>query len=228
MVKIVCQLVSFRWLRVSLRANVTQVSTPNTARGTYAKTAGKRREILDAAFAVFSEKGYESGSVREIAERAGMTHTAVLFHFKTKVELLAAVLEVRDEISRERFAAPSDSPLAQVLAYIDLLRDNLTDPGMIEMYSVLSAEATSSAHPAHEYFERRYDWIIAQAREALTEMQEAGTLRDGISADYAARTLIALADGLQLQFLYNRTGVDMVDTLRTFVQSIITVTLDDA
>ena len=38
---------------------------------------GRRGEILDAALAVFGEKGYEAGTMREIARRVGVTEPAI-------------------------------------------------------------------------------------------------------------------------------------------------------
>lgn len=199
------------------------MAVPSTARGSYARTPARRQEILDAAFEVFSQNGYENGSIREIAERSGITHTAVLFHFKSKVELLAAVLEERDQRTRSRFALDTTTPLGQLLAFIELVRDNLADPGMIELYTVLSAEATSAGHPAHTYFLNRYAWIIERAQAALVAMKSDGILHDWVEPDYAARTLIALADGSQLRWLYERDSDHMLTDLRTFVQSLITV-----
>jgi AcrR family transcriptional regulator len=48
--------------------------------------------ILAAARAVFAERGYAGGTIREIARRAGVTHGLVMRHFGTKERLLIAAL----------------------------------------------------------------------------------------------------------------------------------------
>lgn len=48
---------------------------------------GRRGEILDAALAVFSEKGYEGGTMREIAQRLGLTEPALYRHYAGKEAL---------------------------------------------------------------------------------------------------------------------------------------------
>lgn len=48
---------------------------------------GRRGEILDAALAVFSEKGYEGGTMREIASRLGLTEPALYRHYAGKEAL---------------------------------------------------------------------------------------------------------------------------------------------
>ncbi|MFD0657356.1 TetR/AcrR family transcriptional regulator [Thermocatellispora tengchongensis] len=50
-----------------------------------------RERILRAAQELFAQHGYQQTSVRAIAERLGLTKTAVLYHFGTKAEILSAL-----------------------------------------------------------------------------------------------------------------------------------------
>ena len=54
---------------------------------------GRRGEILDAALAVFAEKGYEGGTMRDIAARVGVTEPALYRHFSGKQGLFATLIE---------------------------------------------------------------------------------------------------------------------------------------
>jgi AcrR family transcriptional regulator len=51
-----------------------------------------RAAILEAARAVFTERGYARGTIREIAQRAGVTHGLVMRHFGSKERLIIAAL----------------------------------------------------------------------------------------------------------------------------------------
>jgi AcrR family transcriptional regulator len=53
---------------------------------------GRRGEILDAALSVFVEKGYEGGTMRDIAQRVGVTEPAIYRHFASKEELFLELL----------------------------------------------------------------------------------------------------------------------------------------
>jgi AcrR family transcriptional regulator len=55
---------------------------------------GRRGEILDAALSVFAEKGYASGSMRDIAARVGVTEPALYRHFPGKQALFLALVRV--------------------------------------------------------------------------------------------------------------------------------------
>jgi AcrR family transcriptional regulator len=48
---------------------------------------GRRGEILDAALGVFAEKGYDRGTMRQIAERLGVTEPALYRHYAGKEAL---------------------------------------------------------------------------------------------------------------------------------------------
>ena len=52
-----------------------------------------RAKILDAAFAVLSRQGYENTSIKDIAEEAGVAQGLVHYHYKSKQQLVLAVLE---------------------------------------------------------------------------------------------------------------------------------------
>jgi AcrR family transcriptional regulator len=49
--------------------------------------------ILQAAFTVLSRQGYENTSIKDIAEEAGVAQGLVHYHFKSKQQLVLAVLE---------------------------------------------------------------------------------------------------------------------------------------
>lgn len=201
------------------------MGSPGTLRGSYAKTAERRREILDAGVEVFSSSGFRNGSIREIAERVGISQAGLLHHFSNKNELLAGVLELRDDISRERMNLTPGNGIATIRGLVDLVEYNASMPGLVELHCVLSAEATSPEHPAHHYFINRYTYVVAVATESFETMRDRGELIDGVDPASAARTLIALMDGLQVQWLLDRSSVNMVDEVRSYVRPLLTVEL---
>ena len=56
-----------------------------------ANAADGRSRILVAALHVFATSGFEGSSLRQIARHAGEMHQLVVYHFKTKDELIAAM-----------------------------------------------------------------------------------------------------------------------------------------
>ncbi len=67
----------------------------NTATSSYASAADTREKILDAAEALFVEKGYSATSLRAIATSAEVNLAATNYHFGSKEGLFQAVLHRR-------------------------------------------------------------------------------------------------------------------------------------
>ena len=64
--------------------------------GTDERRTDTRQQIRAVALELFAEQGYERTSLREIAERLGVTKAAVYYHYRTKEEI--AEWQARDPI----------------------------------------------------------------------------------------------------------------------------------
>lgn len=194
--------------------------------GGYSKGRIRREDILGAAVGMYAEAGYHGSSLREIARRVGITHAGLLYYFPSKEALLAAVLERRDAEDTEREHLSGTPGLEALLRLIALAAHNVRHPGIVDLYSRLAAEAVSEDHPAHDYFEQHYRMARGYAAESFKALAADGRLREDVDPEHAALTLVALMDGLQVQWLSNRAGVDLVGTLRRHLASQLTVPLD--
>jgi AcrR family transcriptional regulator len=193
--------------------------------GGYLKGRIRREDILTSAVALYAEAGYQGSSLREIAKRVGITHAGLLYHFPSREALLAAVLERRDadDAERERLAGPPGlDALRRLLA---LAEYNVRHPGIVDLYARLAAEAVAPGHPAHDYFERHYAQARSYAIESFQVLAGRGELRSGVDPVYAGLTFVALMDGLQVQWLSNPGGVDLIGALRRYLQDLLTVPL---
>lgn len=227
--------------------------TPDTLRPhRYAKGAARRQEIIRAAMSVFSTIGYNKSSMLEISEKVGLTRAGLAHYFPTKESLLTAVLEWRDSEDHRAFmrTEPSTDAASALEFFRGLLRltaHNSTVPGVIALYSMLTAEASAPDHPAHDFFVRRFQGTIAMMTRNLTVGRSVGIVRDSIDiADFAVR-ITAVMDGLQLQWLLAPTAsatatpapatsshaassqardFDMVEHLRRMLQEALTVPLE--
>ena len=90
----------------------------------------------------------------------------------------------------------------------------------------LSAEATSLEHPVHDYFVRRYHVVLEMVAAAFEHAAARGQLQPGVDCRSAARTLVALMDGLQGLWLLDRGSVDMAEELRRYLRPLLTVDLE--
>ena len=194
-------------------------------RGEYAKTAERRQQIVDAAVEVFSAAGYRKGSLRDVAEKVGLSQAGLLHHYPSKEHLLEAVLTWRDDVSRQLMGEPLPEGIDLLRALVRATEYNETTPELVELHVIVSAEGTSADHPLRSYFVNRYADLFELIRQAFERAADEGQLRPGVDCASAARTLIALMDGLQLQWLLDRDRVDMAGDLRHYLQPLLTVEL---
>lgn len=187
-------------------------------RGPYAKTAGRIECILDAALDLFATNGYRSTTMREVAERAGISQPGLVHHFPTKADVMLALLRRRDERCAARLARAAGTlpPVDRLLAFADDIRGQCTETAL---HCVLSAEATAADHPAHDYFKDRRARLVASMTTGFAELQRQGAVRPDADPATLARTLLALLDGLRLQWLYDPSAVDIRAELEVFVRS---------
>ncbi len=160
----------------------------------------------------FAENGYRGASLARIAERAEISQPGLLHHFHTKEELLAATLDLRDGMDAERFTDTDGAPLtgvAALKALVDLVERNQRIPGLVQLFTVLSAESVTADHPAHAWARTRYRRIRAFIADAVRTGITSGEFRSDIDPEAHAFRLVALMDGLQQQWLLDAEAVDM-------------------
>lgn len=176
----------------------------NNVKGEQTKIA-----ILLAAEQVFAEAGYRGSSLAAVAERAGVTQSGLLHHFKNKEELLLGVLEQHELADDALLLKPlSRGGVSVIDALGDLVADYSANRVGVRLFSVLVAESTAIEHPGHEYMRRRYDKLRHRLVGALAAGIEKGELRPDVQLEDLASALIAVMDGIQLQWIYDR-DVDM-------------------
>lgn len=199
-------------------AKVLKTNGKKGNRGAYAPTGQRLNDIVQAAVELFATQGFRQTSTREIARAAGLSEAGMRHHFPNKDALLKAVLEHREAEDQAHHDAGAPGA-GRVFALLDVVAKNASLSSIVELYVVLSAEATDPAHPAHEHFRSRYGWVNALMCEAYDALRAEGRLRSQASSPTLARQTIALLDGLQVQWLYDRS-FDMVTEIRAFIEDI--------
>ncbi len=189
----------------------------------YAVGRRRRAQILADAMHLFSRGGYGDTSLSDIAKAVGVSKSTLLHHYPSKELLLSAVLTERDRAIQERSedehperagAALRDLPTGARVSALD-------EPGLIEVYAVLSCEAVPATHPAHDYFAERFEEVIGYFAELFRLAQVDGDLSEHRDPEHEAVWLVAMWDGLQYQWLYDRDAVDITAHLRAHLDDVL-------
>lgn len=179
------------------------------SRGPYAKGTAKREEILTAALEAVAQHGYRRTYISEIADRVGLTQAGLIYYFRSREQLYQEVIRTRDEHDREAFAAAPPG----IEGFFAVIQHNQQVPGLVQLYAEFAAEAAHPDHPSHDFFRGRYRYLRDALSRDVEQAQASGELRRDLDPAATADLLIATADGLQIQWLLDRS-VDMVGRLR--------------
>ncbi|RII20567.1 putative HTH-type transcriptional regulator YfiR [Streptomyces sp. YIM 130001] len=172
-------------------------------RGPYEKGEAKRAEILQVALEIFAAEGYRGTSLRKVAARCNLSLPGLMHYFDSKEDLLTRVLQARDETARAR-----QIERGAAFNYREVMREGANTPGLVELFVSMAAAASDAEHPAHAHFAERYPVIRERLAASLQAHMDAGRITDVIPAERVSALLVALADGVQLQWLTDRS-VDM-------------------
>jgi AcrR family transcriptional regulator len=152
------------------------------------------KQILDAALAVFAERGLAAARLDDIAKRAGLSKGTIYLYFPNKEELFREVIRntviASIERGEERFEALGD-PLQALDAWMEGYWGWLSSPVFPAMHRLVNSEFHSfpdiAAFYAHEVVERAHRLV----RGMLERAMETGQLRR-MDPLVAARMLSAL------------------------------------
>lgn len=161
--------------------------------GTLAPSAGRvaaadtRTQVLSVARELFVAQGFAATTTRELADRLGFTKAALYYHFRTKDDLLAALVE---PIIAQLRRLVTDSPLrrsaaarrALLAAYIDIAASDL------DLVRVLTEDPSAARRPATAehaaHYQRMLHLLCGHEKPDTTERARAraalGAIRDAL------------------------------------------------
>lgn len=157
---------------------------------------GRRREIVDAAAALFAFRGYRGTSLRDISSKVGISHPGMLHYFKSKEALLDAVIDdleghAQHIIDRIESYDTTIERLEQII-----IRDFTSDGQRQLLFAVLSTEAVDPAFAGRLRMirlRRVYEHI---AEHVLRSFASRGLLVRDLDLPWAARQIISLSISL--------------------------------
>ncbi len=155
--------------------------------------ASRRDHLVDTALEMFCRDGFHATGIDKILAQAGVAKMTLYNHFRSKDELILAVLRRRDERFRRAFVRAVErraaAPRERLLAIFDALeewfcRNDFTGCTFINA----SAEYTAQDDPIHALSAEHKRLVEAYVRE-LAEAAEAA------DPDALARSLMLLVEG---------------------------------
>lgn len=165
--------------------------------------AARRRDFIEAAYATIVEEGLDNTTVRGVAKKAGYTTGALVHYFKDKEELIRAVLDHFGDEMRQRMANAHEARSGRTALRATLIEALPTDRRTGVSWKIwLALWYHSEANTAmRDEQRRRYREWFGRVSEMLEESRELGELPTKLDIEAEARAIVALVDGLGVQYL---------------------------
>lgn len=161
-----------------------------------------KAQLFAAALQLISEQGFTGTTVDAIVERAGVAKGTVYYHFKSKTELVEALIASELEPLAERFAKAARSsadPLERVMAIVrvelEWIRDNRA------FAKLLITELWREDRVWRETLVMLRQRILAHVSDAIVEGREAGAFPSDLDPDFAASALFGMTATSALDWL---------------------------
>jgi AcrR family transcriptional regulator len=183
----------------------------------------RRVEILEATTGLLAEYGFQGMSLAMVAEKVGLTEPGVLHYFPNKVALLQGVLDYRDEIDVDKYASVIDVEKDEVddlfNSISEVVQENEKIPELLQLFTVLVSESIRQDHPSHNFFVDRYRRGRKIYKTEFTELLKT-PIRSDVDAETLAPLVMAMMDGLQIQWLLDPENVDLQASFNLFAQMV--------
>lgn len=185
-----------------------------------------RQIVMEAAKRLFTERGYDEATVRDIAAAAGMSTGAVFANFTDKADLFNEVLIADHEAlaQRMRQAAQSDQPVEAALLNLFTIAYEFHLEQLPLLRAGVSVSWTHSAEAEVRSREGERE-ILGLVEGALRRGVDAGGLAKGMDValvadliwhSYLANYRLAVFDGWSLNELRERLGRQIAIVLAGF------------
>lgn len=179
---------------------MTIAPAPTIQRGKRDK-AQRRQCLIDAATAVFADRGYDCATTREIAERAGCAEGLIHRYFSGKRGLLIAILEARaGQVEEDFVASLPDRPTVEeeikqvLLWHLDTMWERR------DFMRVAVSQAAIDSEVGRTVNEGAHNERVRLTKEKLRRHQREGRLRPGVDLEAIAQAITGLGFALGFSF----------------------------
>lgn len=195
-------------------AAAKRVSVPHHVRRRLSEDA-----VLESAERLFVRRGFHDTTVDDIAKAASLTKGAVYFHFRDKSDVLMALLRRAEDrvlypiLNRLRNSTGSAS--SKIVEYLhSWARIALEQRDTMFLPILMSFEFLGTGDPVELQIAGMYDRIYACLAEVIKQGRAAGELKDDGPIEADTAVLVAITDGMLLEWLRHSEKFDGVQVTR--------------
>jgi AcrR family transcriptional regulator len=183
--------------------------------------AGMKDRIVKESIELFLRKGFKGTSIQAITDAIGITKGAFYWHFTSKDELLFEIIEkyekeLIDSLFEHMKGFQGDF-LTMFYEYHKYINEYARNNGELCVLSTtLAAEISGSKSTAEKKIKAVYAKYIRFIRSLLEKGKKEGLFEDTFDTLLHAHVILAIHNGILLQWFMNRKTVDGPSLARAY------------
>lgn len=178
----------------------------------------RRNEILDVAEELFSSKGFDNTSTNDILERVGIARGTLYYHFKSKEEILDAMIE---RINNQLIAAASKIASDTSLGVVERIMQSVM---ALNVDNELGHEVMEIAHkPQNALMHQKIQQtLLAGIVPIITRLVEEGIEAKMFDTQYPEETveMILLYANVSFDDLIEQTPEQKLKRVKAFIYNV--------
>lgn len=172
----------------------------------------KKKQIISTAEQLFSSKGYDGTSVRDIADEAGVNIAMISYYFGSKEKLMEALFEQRttniklkvESLLHDEKTSPFEKVLLLAQDYINRVHDKK------QFFKIMICEQVINKNPViihliHDLKKRN----VEEFAKLITDGQQKGAFRKDVDVSLLMQTLVGVVTQVMLSVDYYREYNDL-------------------
>ena len=194
---------------------------------------GKRKQIINAAMEIFSKKGYERGTISEIAKLANIAKGTFYQYFDSKEAIIYELFDMFFEkfmLSWRNIIKKDLDPKTKIRLLIDQTFDDLIQmqeeenlTTMVLIFEIMFflfrkslKDKNREKNEIEQFFSEYYNILVP----IFEEGRQVGLFRQDIDPAYAAYLIFGMIDGFSLHFIIQKDNYD-TDKSKEYLTNLI-------
>lgn len=185
--------------------------------------AERKNQIVNATVDCITKFGYHNFSMQDVAKKAGVSKGIIHYYFLNKDDLMMSVLakvagDIEDILHSDM--NDSDTPETRLRVFMNVVFDVVRRTREYYQVNMDFWTQINQKEEVKEVIGSHYQKFRERAKIVIDEGIEKGDFKKVDSSDYASY-IIAIIDGLSLQFLFDSNAFEYDKIVTNTVELII-------
>jgi AcrR family transcriptional regulator len=186
-----------------------------------------KQRIIAQGIRLFLRKGFRSTTLNDIIDATGSSKGAFYWHFKSKNELLQTIINQFEETFLDKTIEAVTSMAGSFQTKFRYYHKHITEFALHNKelcmgFMTISAELAGNGTDLEQQIKRVYEKHRDFLKDLVTAGRKENVLKEDLDTDMAAHVIMAINNGMLLEWYMNQNSVDSQLLAKTYREITLT------